>query len=485
MYFLYSLLTAAGAILLFPYWLVHGLRRGQSWRSLRQRLGYLPAGFPCGAAPGRSGRAQQAAPLHAEESSPSRAGPGRSPRTIWVHAVSVGEALAALPLCRRLKESYPDRLLLISTTTATGQRIARERMGLADGVFYFPLDWPQAVRRVLRAVNADLVVILETEIWPNFLREARRAGVPVAFVNGRISSRSFAGYRRVNGFFHGFAARVLRDPELFLMQSEADAERLRALGAPAERVIVAGNLKYDFAPPAAGAFVHWLEAELERVRRRPVLVAGSVVAEEERHVLEAFEIVRAKRPRALLVLAPRKPERFDAAARLAAESGRKVARRSELGPGALLEESAEVILLDTLGELAGAYRLADATFVGGSLVPSGGHNILEPAAFGKPPIFGPSMENFREVARRCLDARAGMQVASGEELGRAWLELASDEALRESMGRAARRLVENNRGATDRTFAHLAALLESRPRALSPSSRGGIGINSVEGQSAT
>jgi 3-deoxy-D-manno-octulosonic-acid transferase len=432
MYRLYSFLTAAGAILLLPYFLVRG--RGKYLSNLRERMGHLPAGWR------RPGTASQGA--------------------IWIHAVSVGEAIAAVPLARRLKKRFPARPVVVSTTTLTGQRIARERMGFADGFFFFPLDWPGPVRRVLRAVAPALVIILETEIWPNFLREARRASVPVVFVNGRISDRSFARYLRANGLFGGFLGRVLADAELFLMQSEADAERVRALGAPAGRVAVAGNMKYDLAAPEPGPFARWLEGQLEEQERWPVVIAGSVVADEEEPVLAAFDLVQRRWRRALLVLAPRKPERFEAAARIVAERGWQLARRSALKMDAPLDAAADVLLLDTVGELAALYRLADAVFVGGSLVPAGGHNILEPACFGKAPVFGPSMENFRDIAARFVEIGAGRMVGSAAELGQAWLELVEDEMQRLGMGLAAQALIERHSGATDRVLERLAAVLE-------------------------
>jgi 3-deoxy-D-manno-octulosonic-acid transferase len=429
MYFAYTVLVTVAAVLLLPYFAVRGMRQGKYWRSLRQRLGYLPAAV-------------------------ARRAP-RRPGAVWIHAVSVGEALAALPLARRLKQRFPERRLVVSTTTDTGQRLVRERFDFADDVFYFPLDWPGPVRRVFRQVEPGVVVILENEIWPNFLREARRAGVPVIFINGRISARSFRRYRWVDGWL----ARVLGDAEGFLAQTEADAERFRALGAPAARVEVMGNLKYDLSVPAAGPLAGWLGAERERQDRRPVLVAGSVLAGEEEPVLAAFAEVRGRWPRALLVLAPRKPERFDAAARLAAGAGWRVVRRSAQKLDAPLP-AADVFLLDTLGELAGLYRWANAVFVGGSLVPAGGHNVLEPAWFSCPPVFGPSMENFGEIAGRLLEAGAAVQVAGGTELARAWLGLLENEGERERMGRAARELVEQNAGATGRALDRIAAILD-------------------------
>jgi 3-deoxy-D-manno-octulosonic-acid transferase len=303
---------------------------------------------------------------------------------------------------------------------------------------------------------------METEIWPNFLRELRRAGVPVVFVNGRISERSFRRYRRLNHFLTGFLERVLHDADLFLMQGADDARRIAALGAPEDRIVLAGNLKYDVAPPETGPLAQWLEMQITQQERWPVVVAGSVVADEEEEVLAAFDIVQRKWRRALLVLAPRKPERFDAAARIVADDGWDVVRRSSQALDAPLSETADVLLLDSVGELAGLYRFADAAFVGGSLVPAGGHNILEPACFGRPPFFGASMDNFREMAAQFLAAGAALQVTSGIELGNAWVSLIENETLRARMGQAAQNLVEQNRGATDRCLLRLAEYLGPR-----------------------
>jgi 3-deoxy-D-manno-octulosonic-acid transferase len=434
MYFLYSVLTAAGMILLSPYLAVQGLRRGKYFHSLRQRMGYLPAAV--------SARAAVDAGV------------------IWIHAVSVGEAFAAVPLARGLKNRFPQHRLVVSTSTATGQRVARERLDFADAVFYFPLDWAGPVRRAFRAVNPSLVIVLETEIWPHFLREARRRDVPVAFVNARISERSFRGYRLAHRLVPSFLTRVLSDGEVFLAQSEDDARRLRELGAPEESVKVTGNLKYDCEPPALGRLGEWLAAQTGEQERWPIVMAGSVVADEEEPVLAAYDAVQRQWRRSLLVLAPRKPERFDAAAQIVADRGWKVVRRSSLDWNQPLAEDADVLLLDSIGELAGLYSLADAVFVGGSLVPAGGHNILEPAWFSRPPVFGPSMDNFRDAAAQFLAADAAVQMESSEALGRAWVDLIRDEAKRAAMGRAARALVERNRGATARTLVHLTAILE-------------------------
>ncbi len=439
MYALYSLLTAAGMILLSPYFLLRGLIHGKYLSNIPERLGWR---FP----PELSGGSE-----------------GVRERSVWIHAVSVGEVLAVLPLAEQLKKRFPQRRLVVSTTTVTGQKIARERMPFADAVFYFPLDWRGPVRRALVAARSAAVIIVETEIWPNFLRECRRAQVPVIFVNGRLSERSFRGYGRAlsysAGALAGFLKKVLNDAALFLMQSKEDAARLIALGAPGERVLVTGNLKYDLAEPKENPLSAWLEAELAKSNRCPVIIAGSVLADEEAPVLRAFADVEREFPRALLILAPRKPEQFDNAAAIVAESGRKLLRRRDLllnGAGsAILSEPVNVFLLDSLGELAGLYRLADAVFVGGSLVPGGGHNILEPAAFSKVPIYGPSMENFREMSGNFLAAQAAIQVNSSEELGAAWAGLLREPERAARMGTCARELVDKNRGATIRVLEHI------------------------------
>jgi 3-deoxy-D-manno-octulosonic-acid transferase len=446
MYALYSLLTAVGMVLLSPYFLVRGLLHGKYLDNIPERLGWK---FPPELRPGASSGANQ--------------------KSIWIHAVSVGEVLAVLPLAKELKQRYPQLRLVVSTTTATGQKLARERMGFADTIFYFPLDWKGPIRRSLAVTGAAIVIIVETEIWPNFLRECRRAEVPVIFVNGRVSERSFRGYRRAFaysvGLLSGFLKRVLNDATLFLMQSEQDAARMLALGAPHQRVLVTGNLKYDLAEPLESPLSAWLAQELVRSGRRPVLIAGSVVATEEDFVLRAFADVERKFPNAILILAPRKPDQFDNAAQIVARSGRRLVRRGEIslnGAGnAILGDSGSVFLLDSLGELAGIYRLADAVFVGGSLVASGGHNILEPAAFGRVPVYGPSMENFRDMATNFLQAEAGIQVNNSESLGAAWCGLLDDPDRAARMGASARNLVDRNRGATSRVLEHIAGVIDN------------------------
>jgi 3-deoxy-D-manno-octulosonic-acid transferase len=247
--------------------------------------------------------------------------------------------------------------------------------------------------------------------------------------------------------------------ELFLPQTPADAERLAAMGASPQHTEVTGNLKYDSEPPQSGSFGTWLEQQIRHQERWPVIVAGSIVAGEEDSVIAAYDVVQRQWRRTLLILAPRKPDRFDEAATLAQEGGWKVIRRSRIDIAQPLDESADVLILDSIGELAALYALADATFVGGSLAPSGGHNILEPAWFSQPPVFGPSMENFQDMADQFLDGHAAVQVPSAQSLGKVWVQLIEDSALRERMGIAAMAIAERNRGATQRTLDRIAPLL--------------------------
>jgi 3-deoxy-D-manno-octulosonic-acid transferase len=455
-YFVYSLLMGLAALLLLPYWLIQGLRHGKYLSNLSERLGF-------------------------SFSSLSKL-PADRPRAIWIHAVSVGEVLSGVALAKSLKQACPDRPLIVSTTTMTGQALARQRLPFADAVIYFPLDWAFCVRRALRAVQPAVVVVLETEIWPNFLREAGRRKIPVIFVSGRISDRSFARYKSYFGKFGFFLRPFLRSAlghaSALLMQSQNDADRIRALGAPADRVSVSGNMKYDQALPAPTPLSNWLEAEVHRRGRRPVIVAGSVVASEEPLALIAFGTLQGEYPNALLLLAPRKPEHFQQAADFIHESRRKFLRRSQLpvpkpgtpdgqptnGPppngGGAISSDVTVVLVDSIGELASLYGIADGAFVGGSLVDSGGHNILEPAAFGRIPVFGPSMENFAETASRFVAAGAAIQVTSPEDAGVAWIELLRDPERQRRMSETAKRLVDESRGATARAMAEIGKHLD-------------------------
>jgi 3-deoxy-D-manno-octulosonic-acid transferase len=341
--------------------------------------------------------------------------------------------------------------LLLSTTTRTGQGVARQQD--VDAVFYFPFDWTFAARRTLDVVKPRLFVMVETEIWPNLLRECRRRGIRTAMVNGRISYRSYPRYRLIRPFIR----RVLADVDRFCAQGDETARRLADLGVDPARVTVTGSLKFDAldATPARGG-----EAVLRYFRvspARPVIVAGSTMSGEEEPVIRAFNRVRAAGGNPLLVVAPRHPERFDEAHRICVAHGLDTMRRSELPIDA--EPRTDAVVLDTIGELAPLYQVATVVFVGGSLVPAGGHNILEPALYGKPVIFGPHMQNFGEIAATFVSNDAAVQVRSTGELEETLLDLVGDPVRRARVGAAARALVEANRGATERTMAAIADLL--------------------------
>jgi 3-deoxy-D-manno-octulosonic-acid transferase len=429
MYTIYSVSIVLFFAILSPYFLYQAVRHRKYIRNLPQRLGYLPLSFN----------------FDAEES-------------IWIQAVSVGEVLTVRALLPQLRERYPRLRIFVSTTTMTGQNVARTNVQGVDGVFYFPLDLPFVVRRTLAVVKPRLFIMMETELWPNTLRECRRAGVKTLLVNGRISARSHPRYMLARRFFR----RVLDDVDRFCMQSEESARRIIEIGAQRERVTVTGSLKFDSLeiPGSVPDRGHNRVLRYFRIPpERPVIIAASTLRGEEEPVLDAFQRIRATWGNALLIIAPRKPERFVEAERLAQHRGWRVARRKELPVDA--EPRVDVVILDTIGELAQLYQIATLVFVGGSLADAGGHNILEPAVFGKPIVFGPHMHNFAEISRTFLENRGAVQVHSATELETVLVELLSDPVRRASLGAAARALVEANRGARQRSLAVITQLLPS------------------------
>ncbi len=436
MYFLYSVLTLVVFVGVSPYFVYQAVRYKKYIGSLRERMGFLPISFN----------------IDGDES-------------IWIHAVSVGEALTARALASDLKARYPRLRLFLSTTTIAGQQVARRSLSMVDGVFYFPFDFALTSARTLDLVKPRLFIMMETEIWPNLLRLCRKRGVKTVVINGRISSRSYPRYRLVKRFF----ARVLADVDRFCMQSDESARRLVDLGAEPSRITVTGSLKFDSLEMPAPSHGKPRERVLRFFRLSPtrtVVVAGSTMKGEEAAVLRAFSRVKTMMPSALCVLAPRAPERFGEVERLARDAGFVTTRRSELPIDA--EPRADVVVLDSIGELAQLYQVATAVFVGGSLVDHGGHNILEPAIFGKPIVFGPHMQNFKEIADAFLANDAALQVASERELEEVLLTLVSDPVRRARLGAAARALVEANRGAKIKTLDVIAELLppdEGRGRA--------------------
>jgi 3-deoxy-D-manno-octulosonic-acid transferase len=427
MYALYSLLSLVVLLIASPYLIVQAVRHRKYVGSVRQRLGILPLTFNV------DGDA-----------------------SIWIHAVSVGETLTTRALLADLRARFPTLKIFVSTTTMTGQQVAK-KLPDVDGVFYFPYDWSLTVARTLAIVRPRLFVMMETEIWPNLLRACRTRNVRTILVNGRVSSRSYSRYRLVRPLFR----RVLADVDRFCMQTEESARRIIDLGAARERVTVTGSLKFDSLDwPGVGPHGQSRDRVLRFFRisdQRPVIIAASTLRGEDAAALAAFRRVKATWPHALLIIAPRHPERFDEVVRLVAEEGFRVARRRELPIDA--EPRSDVVVLDTIGELARLYQVATVVFVGGSLVDAGGHNILEPAMFGKPIVFGPSMQNFAEIADVFLTNGAATQIQSPRELEDTLLDLLGDPVRRARLGAAAHALVAANRGAKARTLDVIVDLL--------------------------
>jgi 3-deoxy-D-manno-octulosonic-acid transferase len=405
--------AALGAALLAaaPSALYRRVSRGVPLR-LAQRLGYGPprAGRPCG----------------------------------WIHAVSVGESIAAAPIVDGLRRLTPDLPLVMTTVTETGARVVGDRFRGAVEHRFFPLDFPGAARRAIEAINPAFVVCMETELWPNVLRVLARRGVPVMIANGRVSDRSYPRYHTVRRFL----GPVLADVRVFAMQSEVDARRIVTLGAPVERVFVTGNVKHEASPDAMDTAEPWRERlGLEASRR--LWIAGSTHRGEEEIILLAHERVRACFPDLALIVAPRHPERAPEVLKLIRGRGLNAVLRTELPrPGS----TDSVIVLDTVGELASIYALGDVVFVGGSLVPAGGHNVLEPALRGKPVLFGPHTANFREAAGLLVAGDGGRVVRDADELVAELTRWLGDAALRAAVGTAAQAAAASRQGAVRETL---------------------------------
>ena len=429
-YFLYSLLLAAGLILSLPYWLYQVIRHGKYRTGFSARMGKVPTRL-----------------LLASRD---------SKRVIWVHAVSVGEVLAVSGLVQHMRQSFREHRVLVSTTTDTGQELARKRFG-EENVFYFPMDFAFATKPYLRALQPELVVLAETEFWPNFLRLVHASGARIAVVNGRVSDRSWPNYRR----FRWMLRKMLHQVDLFLTQTEQDRERLESIGAPADRVQVSGNLKFDLNLPAVPPILESLRRALTSENASPVLVCGSTVEGEEPVLLKAFENIRVGHPRAVMLLAPRHPERFDEVAALLQSLNMPFSRRS-LWAGEPL--AGAVLLLDTIGELASLYALADVAFVGGSLVPRGGHNIIEPAQHGVAIVTGTFTENFRDIVA-LFQRRDAVRVVTLSELPLTLMHLLENDFERRSLGRRAQETIQSQMGATPRTLAALKQLISAEDHA--------------------
>jgi 3-deoxy-D-manno-octulosonic-acid transferase len=424
--FLYSVTLAVGVLASLPYWLYQMMRHGKYHQGLAERLGRLPSRLRL---------------------------PGKQEPVIWVHAVSVGEVLAVAGLVEELQYRCPQHRIFISTTTDTGQALARKRFGETT-VIYFPMDFAFAIRPYLQALHPQMVVIAETEFWPNFMQLAHARGARIAVVNARISDRSWPRYRR----FRGLLCRLLANVDLFLAQTQEDAARLEDIGANPERVRVTGNLKFDIPAPAPPAIVESLRTSFVQNGAGPVLVCGSTVDGEEPLLLKAFENLLVQHPQAVMILAPRHPERFPAVAALLEQMSITFRKRSEWKGEAL---TGGVLLLDTIGELAALYALADIAFVGGSLVPRGGHNIIEPAQHGVATVVGNHTENFRDIVS-LFQSRDAVRIVGPAELPLVLMELLANGAERKALGQRAAETMRSQIGATARTAGELQELL-ARP----------------------
>lgn len=431
MYLVYSLLLTLAFLILLPRFLFDAFRHGKYVAGFRERMGALP-------------------------------GIGRPGPVVWIHCVSVGESQAARPLVRGLRQRFPNHALVVSTTTLTGQTVARELFkNEAAKVFYFPFDWRWTVRRTLKAINPSAVLIMETELWPGFLRECHRQQIPVAIVNGRVSHESFRRYRWISGF----VSRVLECLTAGIMQTDADAERIRTLGLSPSKVFISGNLKFDAGTmPSSSSLADELQRRFNIASDARLILAASTHAPEERVVLEAFQALRTgASQKTRLLLAPRHPERFADVAALLNSSGLTWTRRSN--PSSAIDQTCDAILLDTIGELPALYSMAEVVFVGGSIAKNGGHNILEPAAVGSAIVTGAHTHNFDDIVSVFAKNQAIVQLPvvsdeqAGSVLGNVFRQLLSDKQWRGELGQRAKQLVEQNQGATERTLDLLDSLL--------------------------
>lgn len=433
MFFLYGIVLTLASILLLPRFVFDAIFNGKYAAGFKQRLGFVPRLVPDGR------------------------------KVVWLHCVSVGETNAARPLALKIKADFPDSRLIVSTTTRTGQELAKTAFAdLAELVFYFPFDWKSTVRRSLKRLSPSIVLLMETEIWFNFIRETNHFGSVIAIVNGRLSERSFRRYNYIKNFMH----RILAYLDLALMQENADATRLMKLGIRAIKVKVTGNLKFDHnLDEQETSLTTEFRERFGSTSDAPLIIAASTHSPEEIYVLEALKQVwktsEAKLPR--LMIAPRHPERFAEVAGLIEKTGFSWTRRS--APSSENDKTAEIILLDSIGELRAAYPLADIVFVGGSLIPHGGQSIYEPAAAGKAIITGPNTANFTAAVTEFLEKDALIQLPKlgDKEILPKFVEtltaLLADEKRMAELGMNALTVMEHNRGAVNRTVEYLAPLL--------------------------
>jgi len=428
---LYNLIWTSFLVLLSPYFLLRSLFQGHFRKGLVDRIGFLPR---------RSGK-----------------------RPIWIHASSVGEVLCSVPLVRRIKREFPDSQIILTTMTRTGNETAKRSLPEASGVFFFPLDHPLIIRMAIRRVQPGLLLLAETELWPNLLRACGKGGIPVCLFNGRISNKSLRGYLFLRSLFEN----CLRHISLFLMQTEEDRNRIVAIGASFEKTRVSGNLKFD------QTFSSLTEEEAAGMSRslglrgdETILIAGSTHPGEEEILLQVFKDLMAQNPHLILILAPRHLERLQEVERALKKEGMAWVRRTSLASGqpGLSRETGEpirVILLDTMGELMKLYSLGTVVFVGGSLAPVGGHNPLEPLFFKKCVLFGPYMFNFADISRMLIEAGGAIRVEGKEDLSFQLKHLLSDERMRKEAGEKGYRCLTRHQGSTERMFQEIRPLLNA------------------------
>ena len=438
---LYSFLLMVVLVVGLPYWLVRMATSGRYRAGLRARLGVIPPELVARVAAIRIER---------------RGGGGQRP-LMWIHAVSVGEVLAAARLIEELRAGEfqkvrPGMVFAVSTTTKAAKLLADERLPEA-AVFYFPLDFEFAVRRYLALLEPEMVVLIESELWPRLIVACEKAGVPIAVANARISDRSYPRYMRLRRLWRPLLAKV----SIFLAQSEETAQRLQSIGAP--RVEWAGNIKYDGRVVRESVLVAALRTRLPG--EGPVVVCGSTLEGEESLILHAWTRVLEANPKSILVIAPRHPERFDQVAVMIRDTGLPLLRASSFNRLKVSIREGSVFLLDTIGDLASMYGVAEVAFVGGSLVPAGGHNPLEPAQLGVPVLIGPSFENFREIVE-VMRAREGIRIVTPQSLAETLVELVQDRERARAMGARGRSVAAAQTGAAARTALALSKLLPVR-----------------------
>ncbi|MBS3905808.1 MAG: 3-deoxy-D-manno-octulosonic acid transferase [Syntrophaceae bacterium] len=415
-HFLYNIILTCFLIVHIPYLFIQVLLRKQPTRLLKERLG----GFP---------------DLSLEH-------------PVWIHAASVGEVLCSMPLLKRIKKEVPDCEIVLTTMTSTGNETAKKIIPEADRILFFPMDHPSTIQRALRKISPRLLLIAETELWPNLLRSCGRKQIPVVLFNGRISEKSFRGYLLLKSFFK----RCLKDISFFLMQTEGDRSRITEIGAPPDRAEVMGNIKFDQVFPSINpeATVE-MSGSLGLQGNETILIAGSTHQGEEEIFISLFKGLRKADPHLILILAPRHLDRLEEVEKILRNEGLSWKRKSSL-TGQGLDKVSGVILLDTMGELMRLYSLGTIVFIGGSLVPVGGHNPLEPLFFKKCVLFGPHMFNFLEISRRLIAEGGAIPVNDREELSSQLKRLLSNEKARNEVGENGYRFLMKHRGATERIF---------------------------------